>query len=45
MGASLVLELTGEVANPVEGVQMAADTIDSGRAGRFLEEFRRYFAG
>jgi anthranilate phosphoribosyltransferase len=45
MGASLVLELTGDAADLTEGVKMAADTIDSGRAGRFLDDFRRYFAG
>src|SRR6185295_16695864 len=32
LGTELVLELTGRVAEPREGVAMAADSIDSGRA-------------
>ena len=45
MGTSLVLEVTGEAADLAEGVAIATDTIESGRAGRFLDDFRRYFAG
>ena len=45
MGASLVLEVTGDAADAEDGVKMASETIDSGAAGRFLEDFRRYFAG
>lgn len=44
MGTSLVLEVTGEATDLAEGVAMAKDAIDSGKAGRFLEDFRRYFA-
>jgi anthranilate phosphoribosyltransferase len=45
MGTSLVLEVAGLVAGPGEGVALAADTIDSGRAAAFLEKFNRHFAG
>jgi anthranilate phosphoribosyltransferase len=43
MGTSLVLEVMGEVDGPREGVQRAAETLDEGRAGAFLERFRNYF--
>ena len=45
MGTSLVLEVTGAASDLSEGVEMAANTIDSGKASRFLETFRHYFAG
>ena len=38
LGTALVLELTGRVAEPREGVAMAADSIDSGRARKLLAE-------
>lgn len=44
MGTSLVLEVAGLVANPDEGVLLAADTIDSGRAEKFLRNFNKHFA-
>lgn len=44
MGTSLVLEVMGTVANAKEGVAMAAETIDSGRANEFLARFRKHFS-
>lgn len=44
MGTSLVLEVMGTVANAKEGVAMAAETIDSGRANEFLDRFRKHFS-
>ncbi|MCH7852718.1 MAG: anthranilate phosphoribosyltransferase [Proteobacteria bacterium] len=44
MGTSLVLEVMGTVANAKEGVAMAAETIDSGRANDFLDRFRKHFS-
>lgn len=43
MGTSLVLEITGRAANPLEGTAMAGEAIDSGRAASFLAAFRRHF--
>jgi len=45
MGTSLVLEVAGLVADPGEGVALAADTIDSGKAAEFLDNFNAHFAG
>ena len=45
MGTSLVLEVLGRVKTEREGVAVAADAIDSGRAGAFLDGFRQHFAG
>ena len=45
MGASLVLEVTGAVADAEAGVQAAAAAIDDGRTAGFLESFRAHFAG
>jgi anthranilate phosphoribosyltransferase len=45
MGTSLVLEVAGLVADPGEGVALAADTIDSGKAAEFLDTFNAHFAG
>ena len=45
MGTSLVLEVAGLVANLSEGVALAADTIDSGKAAIFLDNFNAHFAG
>jgi anthranilate phosphoribosyltransferase len=44
MGTSLVLELIGRAADAKEGVAMAAEALDSGKAERLLAELRRYFA-
>jgi anthranilate phosphoribosyltransferase len=41
LGASLALEVTGKVRNPLEGVECAADAIDSGAARRVLEAIAR----
>lgn len=43
MGTSLVLEVAGLVADPGEGVALAADTIDSGKAAAFLDNFNAHF--
>ncbi len=45
MGTSLVLELVGTAKNERDGVHLAADTIDSGRAQSFLQAFREHFSG
>jgi anthranilate phosphoribosyltransferase len=45
MGTSLVLEVTGLARDAREGAAMAADALDSGRAGAFLADFRAHFAG
>ena len=42
LGTALVLELTGGVAEPREGVAMAADSIDSGRARKLLAELSEF---
>jgi len=44
LGTSLVLEVTGVVDNPRDGVQLAANTIDSGKTGKFLDSFREHFS-
>jgi anthranilate phosphoribosyltransferase len=44
MGTSLVLEVTGVVDNPRDGVQLAANAIDSGKTGEFLVSFREHFS-
>lgn len=44
MGTSLVLEVTGQAGNAREGIAIAAETLDSGNAERFLEKFRAHFA-
>lgn len=43
MGTSLVLEVVGIAKDLNDGVAMAVDTIDSGRAATFLENFRTHF--
>ena len=43
MGASLVLELTGQARDERDGVAIAAESIDGGNAARFLEAFRNHF--
>lgn len=43
MSTSLVLEVTGLAPSAREGVAIAADTIDDGRAARFLRDFRAHF--
>jgi anthranilate phosphoribosyltransferase len=45
MGTSLVLEVAGLAKDAKSGVDLARDAIDSGKASRFLDNFRRYFAG
>ena len=45
IGTSLVLEVTGEVGTPMDGVARAAETIDSGKATAFLDRFRAHFGG
>jgi anthranilate phosphoribosyltransferase len=44
LGTSLVLEVTGVVDNPRDGVQLAANTIDSGKTGEFLDSFHEHFS-
>lgn len=44
MGTSLVLEVVGLAGDLTEGVALAVDAIDSGRAATFLEKFRHHFA-
>ncbi len=43
MGTSLVLEVTGQVDGPREGVSAAAETLDSGRAAELIEKLRKHF--
>lgn len=43
MGASLVLEVTGQAADLSAGVAKATDAIDSGAAADFLVAFRKHF--
>lgn len=43
MGASLVLEVQGEVKNAKEGVEMASAAIDDNSAFSFLKNLREYF--
>jgi anthranilate phosphoribosyltransferase len=44
MGTSLVLEVTGLAASEKEGVAMAAEALDRGSAGAFLDDFATHFA-
>ena len=44
MGASLVLEVIGDVDTAKEGVARAAEVIDNGSAAAFLERFRQHFS-
>lgn len=44
MGTSLVLELLGRAGDAKEGVAMAAEALDSGKAERLLANLRRHFA-
>ncbi|MEM8814570.1 MAG: anthranilate phosphoribosyltransferase [Pseudomonadota bacterium] len=43
MGTSLVLEVQGQVNDPEEGVGIAAETIDSGKAAAFIDSLREHF--
>ncbi|MEO1247744.1 MAG: anthranilate phosphoribosyltransferase [Pseudomonadota bacterium] len=43
MGTSLVLEVQGQVSDPEEGVGIAAETIDSGKAAAFIDSLREHF--
>jgi anthranilate phosphoribosyltransferase len=42
LGAALALEVAGEVSNPREGVQRAAEAIDSGAARRVLDVIQTF---
>jgi anthranilate phosphoribosyltransferase len=44
MGTSLVLEVTGMAADAKDGVAIAAEAIDSGKAAAFLAKLRGHFA-
>lgn len=44
MSTSLVLEVTGLARDLHDGVGKAAETIDSGRAGDFIDAFKAHFA-
>ncbi len=44
MGTSLVLELLGRARHAKEGVAIAAEALDSGRAERLLANLRRHFS-
>jgi anthranilate phosphoribosyltransferase len=43
MGTSLVLEVTGQADDARQGVEAAADAIDSGRAADTLDKLREHF--
>ena len=43
LGTSLVLEVQGTAAGPEEGVAMAADAIDSGKAEALIKNLREHF--
>ena len=43
MGVSLVLELMGKTSNPIDGVKIAANAIDTGKAIEFLNKSKGYF--
>ena len=43
MGASLVLEVSGDVQGPVQGVEAAAAALDDGRAQQLLDTMRAHF--
>jgi anthranilate phosphoribosyltransferase len=45
MGTSLVLEVVGLARDLAEGVALAEDAINSGKAATFLSNFRNHFAG
>jgi len=45
MGTSLVLEVTGLADDAASGAARAASAIDDGRAAKFLDRFRKHFAG
>ncbi len=42
MGASLALELAGKVESPQQGVELAASTIDSGKASALVQKIREF---
>jgi anthranilate phosphoribosyltransferase len=44
MGASLVLEVTGMARDEKEGVAIAKENLDSGRAATFLDNFKAHFS-
>jgi anthranilate phosphoribosyltransferase len=45
MGASLVLEVQGSASDARQGVEMAADALDSGAGLALLDRLRQHFAG
>ena len=45
MGTSLVLEVAGLAGDAKAGAARAADAIDSGAAGAFLDRLRSHFTG
>jgi anthranilate phosphoribosyltransferase len=45
LGTSLVLEVTGRVRSPREGIAEAAAAIDDGRAGRLIDALGRFDRG
>jgi anthranilate phosphoribosyltransferase len=45
MGASLVLEVTGQASDLADGVTQASDAIEGGQGAAFLHAFERHFAG
>ena len=43
MGVSLIMELIGKTSNPKDGVSIATEVIDSGKAEKYLNNFKRFF--
>ena len=43
MGVSLVLELMGKAKNPRDGIKIAEETLNSGKASKFLDNFKSHF--
>ncbi len=43
MGVSLVLELMGKVNNPRDGIKIAEETLNSGKASQFIDNFKSHF--
>jgi len=43
MGVSLIMELIGKTSNPKDGVSIATEVIDSGKAEKYLKNFKRFF--
>ena len=45
MGASLVLEVTGQASDLADGVAQASAAIVDGKGAQFLNAFRQHFGG